>query len=232
MYNNNNNQSRHNPSGAMSHAYQAKVINTKHPEGLFMAKVRIMGLWDSIPEEDIPWAEFLLPLGAKQGAGHHIPVEVEDIVWVDFPRLGDTRYPRITGSVYYAPDKKSYLPTDSSPGKGEPAQPALSLNDDVYERFGIQEYKTSKGAWGVVHMPTGTRIEISEAGIVIHAEGNNSTSTSGNKTEKVDGELTLKIQGPANVDAEELNFKSEGDVNFDAGGSFNVKATNADYKLG
>ena len=182
----------------MLHSYQAIITNVDHPKGLFLAQVRLVGLWDKIPPESLPWSEFLLPLGCKPSAGGHVPVDIGDLVWVDFPRLGDTRYPRITGSCYFAPEFDSHLPSDKTYGKGadgEPPAPPLSLKDNVYERYGLQEYKTASGVWGVVHIETGTRLEISKGGIVIHAEGDSFRSSTGNTTEKVGGDLNCEVKG-------------------------------------
>lgn len=249
--NNSNAQNRSNPTGDMPHSYQAKVVNVDHPKGLFLAQVRLVGLWDNVPDQSLPWSEFLLPMGCKPDAGGHVPVDIGDLVWVDFPRLGDTRYPRITGSCYFAPEFDSHLPTDKTYGKGadgEPPAPPLSLKDDVYERYGLQEYKTTSGTWGVVHIETGTRLEISKAGIVIHAEGdsfrsstgnttekvggNLSTEVKGNETTKINGGLTIEVGGNAKIKAAQLDFESAGSVNFKAGGAFSVKATAATWNLG
>lgn len=206
-----------------------KVIDVSHPNGLFLAKVRALGLWDAIPDIDIPWAEFLLPLGARPDSGRHIPVEVDDLVWIDFPRSGDTRYPRITGSCYFAPSHDSHLPTDGSYAKcheNEPPAPKLSLLDDVEERFGIQRYLTHTGAWGVVHMSTGSRIEISDSGIIVHSETNSYRGSNGDTTEDVGGSLKLSIVGKADIEANEISLKSKGKVKIEAAGGFECKAPN------
>lgn len=250
---------RSNSSGRMHQDYQAKIVSVEHPKGLHMAQVRLLGFWDELPEDSLPWAEFLLPLGAKPEAGQHIPVEKGDLVWVDFPRSGDTRYPRITGSCYHAPGHESHLPKGPY-GKShsdEPEPPEeLTLKDDVYQRFGIAEYKTAAGAWGVVHVPTGTRIEISKEGIVIHSEKDSWRSSEGDTTENVGGDYTINISGSATIEAGDITFKSKGSfkmesagafsidaganfdvtakamANIEANGIFGVKASLADFKLG
>ena len=216
---NSNDQNRSNMTGALNNSYQAKIVSVDHPKGLFLAKIRLLGLWDNIAEQDLPWGEFLLPLGCRQNEGQHIPVNVGDLVWIDFPRMGDTRYPRIIGSCYFAPDYNSELPTNGSYGKGatgEPPAPELSLKDNVYERYGLQEYKTTSGTWGVVHIETGTRLEISKGGIVIHSEGDNFRSSTGNTTEKVAGDLNTEVKG-------NVTSKTGGNVTSKTGGS--VKMT-------
>ncbi|UTM60423.1 phage baseplate assembly protein V (plasmid) [Photobacterium sp. CCB-ST2H9] len=210
---------RGNPDGRFRAEYPAKVVATNHPNGLYKVQVRLMGHWDAIPEDDLPWAEFLLPLGCKPESGHQVPVEKDDLVWVDFPRGGDTRYPRITGSCYHAPDGKSHLPKLEQPGKGhadEPPAPGLSLEDDIYSRFGVMEYKTHSGVWGIVHIPTGTRVEINKEGVVVHAEGDSFRSSTKNTSENIGGDFKLLINGKANVEASEITFKSNGPISFEA----------------
>lgn len=231
---------RSNPSGKLTGSYQAKIESVDHPKGLFLAKIRLLGLLDNIPVDDLPWAEFQLPLGAKPHAGHQIPVEKGDLVWVDYPRNGDSRYPRITGSCYHAPDYKSWLPDNGAKGKSqgdEPPAPELSFKDDVYERFGIQEYKTHEGVLGIVQTATGTRLEISKAGIVVHCEGDSWRSSTGDTTELVNGTFKLVVDGPLEMDAEKIKITSKGEFAIDAGGAvkiesigkFSCKAPNWDF---
>ncbi|EGQ7810293.1 hypothetical protein I6Y99_004334 [Vibrio parahaemolyticus] len=237
---------RTNTTGRMFGSYRASITNVKHPKGLYMAQVRLLGVWDSVPTGNLPWAEFLLPLGAKPNAGHAVPVEVNDLVWVEFPRNGDTRYPLITGSVYHAPGMNSNLPNEID-GKGfeqkradgEPTPPAYEHTDDIYSRFGLMIHKPAKGGIVFTDRNTGAAFEITPNGeIVIHAEGNLYQSGKG---------LVIKAQEAVTVEAKTVNlksteavtiqgssftFKCDGAFAIDAGGSFTVKASNADYQLG
>lgn len=236
-----NSEQRTNPSGLMYGSYPAKVTNVDHPKGLFMAQVKLLGLWDSIPDIDLPWADFLLPLGAKINAGHGVPVEVADQVWVDFPLNGDTRYPRITGSVYSAPEYVSNLP-DELFGKGfeqkrhgdEPPATPFTIKDDIYSRFGLVEQKSVSGNWCITHKASGSAIEITPTGaIVIHCEGDAFRSSTGGTTENVGGALSVNITGAVNLKTDgEYKIKAGGGVSIEAGGPFSVKATNADFVLG
>jgi hypothetical protein len=244
----NDQQRRSNITNRLLGEYQAEVVNVTHPDALYMVTVRLLGLWDAIPDGDLPYAEFLLPIGAKPKAGHAVPVEAGDLVWVDFPRNGDTRYPRITGSLYHAPDYQSNLPDDVngnaySPKRasGEPTPAAYDRKDDLYERFGLREQKTHSGGWSITHVATGSAIEITPAGeIVIHAEGNAFESATGNKTEQYQGNLSIKVSGSCNVDvsgsasvkASSIALDASGDVTVKAGGQFAVTAASAPFTLG
>ncbi len=196
-------QKRTNTSNKLYGRYRAAVVNTVHPDGLYMVTVRVLELWDAIPDEDLPYAEFLLPLGAKPSHGHAVPVEKDDLVWVEFPRNGDTRYPLITGSVYYAPSYKSNLPDDvnGTPyqhkrSTGEPKPVKYNRKDDLYERWGLREQKSHTGGWQITHVASGTAIEITPDGqCVIHTEGDQWRSATGNLTEQFDGDVKLSVGG-------------------------------------
>ncbi len=236
-------ETRTNVGGRMFGSYPATVVSVDHPDGLFMAKIRLNGLWASLSDDVLPWAEFLLPLGAKSEAGHAIPVEADDIVWVDFPRNGDTRYPRITGSVYYAPDNKSYLPTEITGeglepkrADGEPTPPDYSAKDDIYSRFGLMERKTAGGGWILTHRDSGTAIEITEDGQhVIHVEGAAYRSAESvteqvtkNMTVTIGKDLNVTVSGAANLTLKgdtEVTVKGAATIN--VGGDATVKADGA-----
>lgn len=229
--------------------YQAEVVDVSHPDDLYLARVRLLGLWTAIKDYDLPWAEFLLPIGAKPKAGEVIPVEVGDLVWVDFPRNGDTRYPRITGSLYHAPDYTSNLPDEVNGvnyepkrADGEPTPPAYTRKDYLYDRWGFREHRTVNGGWSVTHKGTGTAIELTEEGeLVVHVEGESFESATGKKTEQYKDALSITVIGPCDIKTDDamnfesgkdMTFKAGGNVNLESGGDFAVKAKAAPWKLG
>ncbi|QFT40103.1 hypothetical protein GGC03_27270 (plasmid) [Vibrio sp. THAF191c] len=197
------NRKRTNVSNRLYGRYQAQVVNVVHPEKLYMVSVRLLALWDAIPDEDLPYAEFMLPLGAKPEHGHAVPVEKGDLVWVEFPRNGDTRYPLITGSVYHAPNYQSNLPKEVNGiayepkrSSGEPTPPAYDRKDDLYERFGLREMKTHAGGWSITHVKSGTAIEILPDGqCVIHTEGKQYRSATDNLNERFDKDVIINVGG-------------------------------------
>lgn len=235
------NLGRTNVTNRLNGDYQATIVAVNHPDSLYLAKVRLINLWASIPDEDLPWAEFLLPIGAKASSGHVIPVSPGELVWVDFPRNGDTRYPRIIGSLYHAPNNQSLLP-DEINGKpyqpkrasGEPSPPAFEREDELYDRFGLREHRTAKGGYSLTHKATGTAFEFTESGdVVVHAEGSAFESTTGDKKEQYKGSLTIIVKGDATIKSDgkasveaggDLTFKAGGNVNLQAGGNVNLKA--------
>lgn len=218
------NQKRTNVTNRLLGEYQAKVVDVVHPKGLYMVSIRLLKLWDDIPDKDLPFAEFRLPLGAKPSAGHVVPVEAGDLVWVSFPRGGDTRYPLITGSLYHAPNYESNLPDDVNEpvfapkrSAGEPAPPAYDRKDDLYQRFGMREHKTHQGGWSITHVATGTAIEITPDGkCVIHTEGDQFQSATGKHLGQF-GELEILVKGNAKV-------KADGEALVDAKGKLTLKS--------
>ncbi len=214
-------QGRSNVSNRLNGQYQGEVVDTAHPDGLYLVKVRLLGLWAGVNVDDLPWAEFLLPIGAKPSNGHAVPVEAGDLVWVDFPRNGDTRYPRITGSLYHAPNYQSNLPDDvngtlydAPRADGEPASPSYDRKDDLYQRFGLREHKTHNGGWMMAHVASGTAIEITPSGqMVLHTEGDQFQSATGNHKGQYGGKLELIIKGACSITTEDkADIKASGDI--------------------
>ncbi|WP_413113431.1 hypothetical protein [Thaumasiovibrio sp. DFM-14] len=227
---------RTNTTGRLHGSYPASIVSTEHPMGLHLAKVALVGLWDGLDPDVLPWAEFILPLGARPNAGHKVPVEEDDLVWVDFPRNGDTRYPRITGACYHAPEGISNLPTESTPEPDEeivyeqirhelePLPPEYSVLDDIYQRFGFMVHKTHTGGYCLTHRASGSAIEMTDEGeIVIHAENNAYRSTTNDLIEHVGENLNITVMGNADIDV-------EGSLNVSSGGAA-VVSTDSDATI-
>lgn len=233
-------QKRTNVSNKLYGRFRAEVVNPVHPQGLYMATVRLLVLWDAIEDSNLPYAEFLLPLGAKPSAGEVVPVEQGNLVWVEFPRNGDTRYPLITGSVYHAPDYQSNLP-DEVNGKAyspkrspnEPAPPAYDRKDALYQRLGLREMKTHTGGWSVTHVATGTAIEITPLGqCVIHAEGDQFQSATGKHLGQY-GELEVIVKGSAKVVSDgDMLVESKSNMTLKSGGTLHIEAEKVTGKAG
>ena len=212
----------------------ARVIDTEDPEGLLKVKVRVLGVMDDALEENLPWAEYKLPVGARLNEGFFTPVQPLDYVWVDFPYDGDTRRPRITGGVHFAPEEAPNLPHEAWEGSdaishkrtGDEGEPAASEyhTDAEYSQFGIlieivKGEDADTGSFRLTHKGTGTAIEITPAGnITIHSEGSVNLSATDDFNAIVGGDVNIEAGGDANVEA-------GGDANIDAGGMVNVKGS-------
>jgi hypothetical protein len=206
---------RSNPSGRLFGKYRAVVVNNKHPKSLHLAQVRLLALWDDIPDSDLPWAEYVLSPGAGKSAGAEaMPYQKGAPVWVEFPYSGDTRCPLICGAAYVAPDGTSHLPDDlmkqaySHKRSGtEPAAPAAQYGDRVTDLFGILQQLTQSGDWCVTHKATGTAFHITKDGhLVLHAEQDSWRTTGGDVLEEVGGKLVIKVEGDADLTANKIKL--------------------------
>lgn len=237
------------------HRYRARIVDNKHPKGWHKAKIRVLVLWDDIPEADLPWAEYLLPLGARENEGEAMPCQVNDLVWVEFPCSGDTRVPLITGSCYSIEAEKSQLPQELFDAlyehkrhSDEPQPPAVQYGDKVSDLFGVLQQLTLSGDWCLTHKSSGTALHMTPKGeLVFHTEGDSFRSSTGNTTENIGGELKIKVEGPASIESNadvsvksggatsvessgNLTLKAGGTLHLEAGGQVTGKATAYDFK--
>lgn len=185
--------------------YRAKVENTNHPQGLYMVQIRLLGLWDDLAPDALPWAEYELPLGARKNSGVACPVEEGDLVWVEFEH-GDSRSPVITGSCQYAPNKIPNLPHEAiagpdayqhKRGNGEPTPEAAAYHKNtVLSLNGVLIEVEKSGAYRVTQKTSGTAIEIAKGGqVVIHAEADAFISTTGNMKLTAGAKFSVEAEG-------------------------------------
>ena len=198
-------------------SYRCIVEDVEHPDKLMLAKVRILGEWEGVNVADLPWAEYKLSVGARANDGDFKPVQKGDLVWCEFDR-GDSRYPIITGSCFYAPDGVPNLPHESFNGDKayqhkrtdkQPKPPAAQYHKDrVSTQFNFLVEQTAAGALRATHKPTGTAIEITQDGqIVLHAENDSFESTTHNKLLEADLEVKVIGKKQISITSEEANVK-------------------------
>jgi len=177
------------------------------PKKLLLVQVRVYGIFDNTPVKDLPWAEYKLPIGARPNDGSFVPVKKGDLVWVDFPYMGDSRRPRITGSVHYAPENVPSLPHETFAGPDayvhartgdEPAQPAHVYGEDaVTTLHGVMIAVNKDGSYNVVQKATGTEFTITKDGdMIFHVEGDVYRSASGLEDVRITGaQTTTAMEG-------------------------------------
>lgn len=199
-------------SNVISGKKRALIVATEHPEGLMKAKVRLLSLWDGLPEDALPWAEYHLPVG-----GAFAPSIVGDLVWVEFPYDGDSRYPMITGAAQDAPNGvPNVAPEASGQGgayqppaiEGAPALPALTPTKDfVYKRNNILIIHSAGGGVTITNTANNTSIGMNEAGDVFHrATGNYFMNVGGDVTIKAKGKINLESESGLDAKAPEFDF--------------------------
>lgn len=173
------------PTMRFDQRYIGRVVNVDDPKKQLRMKIRVYGVFtDNVPDKDLPWAEYSFPPGSRENEGFVTSVEVGDYVWVDFPFSGNTRRPRMLGSVHYCPDgvpnapHEMWLGPDTLEHKRVVApMPAAReyFRNNVFSQAGIvvEMVPGGDGSIIVTQKATGTAIEITPDGeITLHAEGN------------------------------------------------------------
>ena len=192
----------------LSGEYIALVESVDDPESLMRAQVRVFGVFtDKTPKADLPWAEYKLPIGARVNDGMFTPVDVGDYVWVDFPYPpGDSRRPRITGSVHHSPGKIPNLPHESFAGSqklshkttGEEPGPAAAEyhKNAVFTQHGITVELNVDNSLTITQRATGTAIRVSPEGdITLHSEKNTFFSTIEDLKGIIEGNAKIDVTG-------------------------------------
>lgn len=203
--------------------WRAIVVDPSDPNGTMKAKIKVLGMMEGIPDEALPWAEFLLPIGYR-----FEPVNKGDLVWVDFPYGGDTRRPRIIGAAMdwqggtpnTAPETggKGSSPTDKAyqPPKvdNQPAAPQMSqtkARDGVISRNGILEVRSINGGYSITNMAKHATVGFNEAGeIIISTSAGVFIHSGGNMTLDAGGDMLLQAKG-------KMTSKSDGEMLIDSG---------------
>jgi len=190
--------------------YEAIVVSDRDPDNNMRVLVRLLGLQDNVPEEELSWATYKLPVGHRPGDGDFMPAQVDDIVWVDFPYTShgqpDTRRPRITGSVHYCPEGIPNFPDEAWRGpkrlqhKRTGRQPSPDGTgyhaSRVFSVYGVTVEVEPNGVYRVTQDASGTAVEITKGGhIVLHSEGAAYFSSVGNMLFEVGGDLELHVKG-------------------------------------
>lgn len=184
-------------------SFVGEVVSLSDPENLMRVRVKVPGLFDG-EENELPLATYLLPIGSRPGDGNFTPVKAGDQVWIDFPMNGDTRYPRITGSVHYCPGGTPNLPTESFNGDTatrhretwEPQPSTGTYHQDIIEtQHGITTTKRADGSLSILQRSSGAEIYIHPDGqVVIHAASKLSISASGDT--KIFSSSKIELDSP------------------------------------
>lgn len=184
----------------------AVVESTADPKLWYRVQVRVYTVFTAnVATSDLPWAEIKLEVGARPNGGHAMPLKKGDLVWVDFPYDGDTRRPRITGSVHYCPDNHPNIPHEAWAGSEsfqhkrtgeEPAQADHAYyEDEVSTQHGITIERNKDGSYCVYQRTSGTELTITKDGhMILHVEGDIYRSTTkGDSKATIDGKEQIFI---------------------------------------
>lgn len=196
---------------------RAVIVGTKHPGGEMKAQVRIVPDWNGVPDEDLPWAEYVMPMNYA-----FIPAKTGDSVWVEFPYCDisgavDTRRPLIVGAAQDAPGGvPNVAPEASGQGNawvpdevdGAPPRPSLSSTEDyVTHRNNLLEVRTVGGGYEIANTAAGSRIGMNEAGqIYIIGPGDFFVNAGGNLKFVAGGNIEFEATGTMSGKASDFKF--------------------------
>ena len=205
-------------------------MSVSDPDGYNRAQVRIPELFPEgkVPEINLPWAEYKLPIGAGFNEGTFVPAVIDEYVWVDFPFINeknqpDTRRPRITGSVHHCPGGLPNVPHDTFngimsldglhqyPKENNAVDPDYEATKDsvVGRSAGFTKegfnFRVQNGALTVTHLMSGARFEISESGHFDLFTPQNGFIRALQKLKIIAGELVLKSTKTIGFDLPELD---------------------------
>lgn len=192
------------------------------PKKLMRVRVRVIGIFtDKVPVDDLPWAEYRLPVGARVNDGFFTPVDKGDHVWISFPYNGDTRRPVIIGSVHSAPESVPNFPHESFTGPesivhkrtGEEPPPADHKyhEDVILTQHGFTVEICKDKSMRIVQRETGTELDIDPKGnLTIHGEKNLFFSTVESVKGIVGKDVKITAQGHTTI-------ISMGKMDFDGG---------------
>ncbi|PLR29575.1 baseplate protein, partial [Chimaeribacter californicus] len=197
---------------------RAMVVSTADESNLMRVSVRLVGLWDSIADANLPWAERLLP-----DDGAFVPLIAGDYVWVDFPYQGDSTRPRIVGRASDASGGKPNVAAEASGQgdayahktvKGAPAAGTVTATKDfVLDRNGLLEIRNASGSWSVTHKDSGSTLGMNDEGqlyicsqatLFVYAAGDTTLNTDANLKVKAAGDMTLESAGTLTLKASKV----------------------------
>ncbi len=214
----------------------AQVVNVDDPQRLMRVQVRVLGLFEGVADEDLPWSEYKLPVGVRPNDGFFTPADRGDWVWVDFPHLGDSRRPRITGGMHFCPNDQPNLPHESwvgpdtythkRTGSQVSPSPAAYHRDVVLTQHGVLiEIVSGTGEVRVTQKSSGSAIEIDKDGnVTAHSENNLYGSAKANCQLDIDGDLKANVGGDATVDAATSATIKAPEITIDAATLATIKA--------
>ncbi len=212
---------------------RAVIVGTKHPGGLMRAQVRLLPEWAGVPEDALPWAEYLMPIGNA-----FTPTTTGDPVWVEFPYTDvrgrpDTRRPLIVGAAQDSPGGVPNVPPEASgqgspwepePVEGAPTRPSLSSSEDyVIHRNNILEVRTAGGGYEIANTAAGSRIGMNEAGeVYVISPGNLVLNAGGDIIGKAVGKVMLESGA-------EMEMKAGEAMDLNAAGKLTGKAASVAF---
>ena len=177
--------------GDQTRWFLGEVVNVKDdPEKLGRVKVRVFGVYDDVKEDDLPWAQIVVPVtqGVHEGKGQYLGILKGTQVFGMFLDGKSSQLPMVIGTV---------------PKEGDTNEKALENYPDnkVYETESghYKEYDDTPGAERIKEShKSGTYYEI-------YKDGNMTIDATESKARTI----TIKASGEINVTAPVVNVNGD-----------------------
>jgi uncharacterized protein involved in type VI secretion and phage assembly len=193
--------------------YRGLVVDDQDPSKKGRCKIRIMGIYDNIPDEALPWALYSDPfMGGQVGFGGFIVPDIGSMVWCFFEN-GDHMQP-----VYFAGAPSAL----DIPPEAESSSHEDNRGDVSYPRSKVLRTKaghvieiddTEGNARITIIHKSGTQITYHENGDVYeHVVGNYVRTIDGDFEETITGAITRNFDG-------DLTDTIGGNYTLDVGGN-------------
>jgi len=193
--------------GDQTRWFLGEVVNVKDdPKKLGRVKVRVFGVYDDVEEDDLPWAQIVVPVttGIHKGKGQNLGILVGAQVFGMFLDGQNSQLPMVIGTV---PKENDTGKVDTKTKKPitEPDTNSKALenypHNKVYEteRGHYKEYDDTLGAERIKeYHKSGTYYEIDK-------DGNMTIDATESKARTI----TIKASGEINVTAPVVNVNGD-----------------------
>lgn len=142
--------------------YRGKVLDNLDPDELGRLKIQVLGVFDEIESEDIPWAIPAYPIfsGSGDGYGYFAIPEIDSFVWVFF-EVGNIYQP-----VYFAeaPSAIHGIPSEAATNYPYTKVWKTKKGFVVYYDEEDDELKISHPSGTIIQINGGGNINISSVG--------------------------------------------------------------------
>lgn len=176
--------------GDQTRWFLGEVVNVKDdPLKLGRARVRIFGVYDEIEEEDLPWAQIVVPVthSVNRGNGQTLGLLVGAQVFGIFLDGQNSQLPLIVGSIPKEGDSQVKSNENYPYNKVYDTESGhYKEYDDTPEKERIKEFHKSGSTWEITN-DTFTIKHNSGASIEMDEDGNVNISASGDGEVKING---------------------------------------------
>jgi hypothetical protein len=176
--------------GDQTRWFLGTVVNiADDPLKLGRARVRIFGVYDEIEEEDLPWAQIVVPVThtVHEGNGQTLGLLVGAQVFGIFLDGQNSQLPLIVGSI--PKERDSQVKSN----KNYPYNKVYKTESNHYKEYDdtpdkerIKEFHKSKTFWEITN-DTFTINHFSGSSIIMDENGNVNITASGNGEVKING---------------------------------------------